>query len=97
MTIDERIERLTERHEALTQTVEIIAGMQRENERRLEEGFRKNEEAHHKNEVLLAQVIEGIDSLARIAHAHEQRIWILKIAGPRLEKTPTAPDSSKPS
>ena len=32
MTIDERLDRLTERHEALTQTVEIIAGMQRENE-----------------------------------------------------------------
>lgn len=31
--IDERLDRLTERHEALTQTVEIIAGMQRENER----------------------------------------------------------------
>ncbi len=32
MTIDERLDRLTERHEALTQTVEIIASMQKENE-----------------------------------------------------------------
>ena len=32
MTIDERLDRLTERHEALTQTVELIAHMQRENE-----------------------------------------------------------------
>jgi flagellar biosynthesis/type III secretory pathway chaperone len=56
MNIDERLDRLTERHEALTQTVEIIAHMQ------------------EKNEVLMAQVIESIDSLARIAHAHEQRI-----------------------
>jgi hypothetical protein len=63
MTIDERIERLTERHEALTQTVEIIAGMQRE-----------NEVLHQKNEVLLAHVMESVDSLARIAHAHEHRI-----------------------
>jgi archaellum component FlaC len=63
MTIDERLERLTERHEALTQTVEIIAGMQRE-----------NEALHQKNEILLAHVMESIDSLARIAHAHEQRI-----------------------
>jgi hypothetical protein len=30
MTIDERLERLTERHEALTETVELIAGMQRD-------------------------------------------------------------------
>ena len=33
MTIDERLEKLTERHEALTQTVEVTAGMQRENEK----------------------------------------------------------------
>lgn len=32
MTIDERLDRLTERHEALTQTVELLAGMQRTNE-----------------------------------------------------------------
>ena len=35
MTIDERLERLTERHEALAQTVELVAGMQRQNEERL--------------------------------------------------------------
>ena len=52
MTIEERLDRLTERHEALTQTVEIIAGMQMRNE----EAHRKNEEAHRKNEALLAQV-----------------------------------------
>ena len=34
----------------------------------------KNEEAHRKNEVLLGHVLESVDSLARIAHAHEQRI-----------------------
>lgn len=33
MTIEERLEKLTERHEALTQTVEVVAGMQRENEK----------------------------------------------------------------
>ena len=30
MTIDERLEKLAERHEALTQTVELIATMQRD-------------------------------------------------------------------
>ena len=67
MNIDQRLDRLTERHEALTQTVEIIAAMQK-----------KNEEAHQKNEVLLAHVMESIDSLARIAHAHERRITRLE-------------------
>lgn len=35
MNIDERLEKLAERHEALTQTVEIIASMQKENEARI--------------------------------------------------------------
>ena len=56
MDIDQRLEKLTERHEALTQTVERVAHMQ------------------EKNEVLLAHGIESVDSLARIAHAHENRI-----------------------
>jgi hypothetical protein len=62
MTIDERLDRLTERHEALTQTVELIALQQQ-----------KNEILQQKNEVLMAHVLEGIDSLARIAHTHERR------------------------
>jgi hypothetical protein len=33
MNIDERLEKLVERHEALTQSVEILGGMQRETER----------------------------------------------------------------
>jgi hypothetical protein len=35
MTIDERLERLTERHEALTQTVELIAAAQVRNDERM--------------------------------------------------------------
>ena len=42
---------------------------------------RKNEEANQRNEALLEKsqtlivpVIESVDSLARIAHAHENRI-----------------------
>jgi hypothetical protein len=34
MTIDERLEKLTERHEALTQTVELMAIENRERDRR---------------------------------------------------------------
>ena len=39
MTIDERLEKLTERYEALTQTVEIIAGMHRANEAECKKGI----------------------------------------------------------
>jgi hypothetical protein len=35
MTIDERLDRLTERHEALTQTVELIAAAQIKNDERM--------------------------------------------------------------
>jgi hypothetical protein len=37
MTIDERLEKLTERHEALTQSVELMAAENRERDRRMSE------------------------------------------------------------
>ena len=37
MTIDERLDRLTERHESLTQTVELIAAAQIKNDERMAE------------------------------------------------------------
>jgi hypothetical protein len=54
MNIDERLEKLTERHEALTQAVEIIAGMQRENERKIGDVTSR-----------LGQVVDAIGRLAR--------------------------------
>lgn len=74
MDIDQRLERLTERHEALTQTVEVIAGMQV----KTEEAQQRLAEAQRKNEVLIAQVMESVNSLARIAHSHEHRITDLE-------------------
>ena len=84
MNIDERLESLAqtveriaqnqgrqdERLQALVQTVELLAHMQM-----------KSEERIAKNEILLAHVMESIDSLARIAHAHEQRITGLEGRG----------------
>ena len=61
--IERDLERLKERHEALTGTVEIIAGMQR------------------KNETLMAQAIEAINGLARIAQSHERRLDDLEKRG----------------
>ena len=68
--IERVLERLGERHEALTRTVELIAGMQRAGEARQE-----------KNESLLAQVIEAIHGLARIAESHERRLDSLEKGG----------------
>jgi hypothetical protein len=62
-TIDERLDRLTERHEALTQTVELIAAMQRENETRFAQ-IAANQERD----------AEHINALVRIAEIHEHRL-----------------------
>jgi hypothetical protein len=49
MTIDERLERLTERHEALTQTVELMAA--------------KNRAGFDRLEKIVGQVARSIDTL----------------------------------
>jgi hypothetical protein len=69
MTIDERLERLAERHEALTPTVEILAAIHRGNEQRFarsEERFTRYEERFARNEERLGQAI------AAIVETHEQ-------------------------
>ena len=67
MDIDQRLE-------ALAQTVELLAGMQIKTEESQQRLF----EAQRKNEVLIAQVMESVNGLARIAHMHEQRITDLE-------------------
>lgn len=63
MTIDERIERLTERHEALTQTVELMVA---ENRQIVEENKGRDRR--------LGEIMEGLARLVHVAEIHEQRI-----------------------
>jgi hypothetical protein len=63
MTIDERLDRLTERHEALTQTVELIAADNRQ--------MAAENKARDRR---LAEIMEGLASLVHVAEIHEQRI-----------------------
>ena len=63
MTIDERLDRLTERHEALAQTMELIAAAQIKNDERFGQVARNFE-----------IVLDSIKRLERNAAAHEQRI-----------------------
>jgi hypothetical protein len=63
MTIDERLEKLTGRHEALTQTVELIAAMQRDSEKRIGEIT-----------TAINQDAENTRALARIAELHHERL-----------------------
>lgn len=58
MNIDQRLEALTARHEALAQTLELLSGMSRAHEKRMEE-LDKRERAARK--ALLA----GIDAYLR--------------------------------
>src|ERR1035441_9826003 len=71
-TIDERLDRLTERHEALTETVELIAAMQRENEARFAQ-IAANQERD----------AEHINALVRIAEIHEHGLSGLEGDQPR--------------
>ena len=63
MTIDERLDRLVQRHEALTQTVEHLA-------------LQSEEQNKHLDRILAALDKDGenIRALARIAEIHEHRI-----------------------
>ena len=76
MTIDERLERLAERHEALAQSLELMQHIQREEQARWEERWNQITTA-------IAQDAENIRGLARIAELHHERIS-------RLEGQPPA-------
>ena len=71
MDFEDRMNRIAERHEALAQAVELLAYRQQ-----------KNEEILEKNQLLMAHVLESVDSLARIAQMHERRISDLEGSDP---------------
>jgi hypothetical protein len=74
MTTDERLERLLERHEALTQSVELM---------RLESQERASAQDKRIDKILVALEKDGenIRGLARIAEIHEHRISELENGG----------------
>ena len=67
ITIDERLERLTERHEALTQIVELMVAENRGRER-------ENRERDRQVSARFSEVMEGIARLLHVAELHEERI-----------------------
>ncbi len=74
MTIDERLEALTQRHEALTMNLELIS-------RDIETLRSKGEDHDKRIEMLIAasrQDGENIRALARIAEIHERRLTDLE-------------------
>lgn len=77
MTIDERLERLTERHEALTESVEILTSDLHALQTlvgtlaRATRGLQKD---NSRLDNLVTGVAEGTARLLRVAEAHEQRL-----------------------
>jgi hypothetical protein len=67
MTTDERLDRLTERHETLTETVQLLAADMRQM-------IAENRERDRKWDARWMDIAEAIARLAKTAHAHEQRI-----------------------
>jgi len=67
MTIDKRLEKLVERHEALTESVELLLSAQEDTAKKFKETDRKIE-----------RVAALIRDLARIAKSHEDRLDALE-------------------
>lgn len=74
MTIDERLERLVERHEALAQTVELLAIETRE----LRAAQEKDAEHIRTITAAIQMDAENIRALARVAEIHERRLTRLE-------------------
>jgi hypothetical protein len=74
MTIDERLERLTERHEALAQALEIIAGMQLAAEKRAAQAAVLQSERDAKYNERFDRVLGLVENLTALAQSHENRI-----------------------
>jgi hypothetical protein len=71
MSFDERLELIAQRHQALAETVEIVAGMQREAERREQERDAKYNE-------YFTRVLGVVEELATMVKSHERRIHDLE-------------------
>jgi len=77
MTLDERLERLTERHEALTQSVELMVAENRQAAENLAAMAAENKQLAAENKQRdrrLGEIMEGIASLLHVAEIHEQRL-----------------------
>ena len=78
MNVDERIEALTARHEALTQSVELLASFHRDTETAMRE---TNAAMHDLDAKLTAKIAENAGNMAQISQLvlfHEQRLNDLK-------------------
>jgi NCAIR mutase (PurE)-related protein len=74
MTIDKRLERLTERVEAIAQSIELLSTLHADNERVTRQGFETLTSLHADTERQIAQLTATMNRLGNIIIGHEQRI-----------------------
>jgi prephenate dehydrogenase len=74
VNIDQRLEALTARHEALSQSLELLAAMQQDNEKRWERRLEAYDQRLEKITTAIQQDAENIRALARVAELHHQRL-----------------------
>jgi uncharacterized protein YigA (DUF484 family) len=81
MTIDERLERLTDRHEALSHTVELLThdiDALRAEGKETGEKIRALAIVAEQNEARAGQMMDAITRMARAVEAHEHRLTNLE-------------------
>ena len=74
MTTEEKLDRLTERTEAIAQSLELLASMHRELETQTSAGFARLLAGQAKNDERMGQLMETMTRLGNIIIAHEERI-----------------------
>ena len=67
MTTDERLDKLTERHEALTQSLELLSHLHQDGERRLQE-------LGTKTDARLDKLLGIVERLTAAVESHERRL-----------------------
>jgi len=74
MTIDERLERLTERVDAIAQSVELLTTLHRDLERQTAARFSETAAQFSATAARFSETLGFINRLAHVAEVHEQRL-----------------------
>lgn len=74
MDVPRQIEFLVQNQAAHDAKIAVLL----QNQAALFELHKQNEETQAKTQIMLAEVVQSIDSLARIAHLHEHRLTSLE-------------------
>ena len=74
MNFEESMERLKERHEALSQSVEMLLASQRQTERLMAEQAARTDRQIAETGHQIRELLQFINQLAHVAESHERRL-----------------------